>query len=190
MTGAALRGPRTIAIAPSGDLYVALREGNAIYRIDPTARRITHLAGTGEKGYTGDGGPARAATLAGPKGLAYDASGKLYIADTENHAIRVVDLASGVITTVLGTGTLTTSGGTTSSTLTTSSLALGAHTITAVYSGDGNDQTSTSTALGVTIGQDSTTTTVSASPSNSSPSRPTTPPSAMPSAGPKTWAST
>ena len=63
-----------------------------------------HLAGTGEQGFSGDGWPATAATLAGPKGLAYGPGGVLYIADTENHAIRAVDLGTGIITTVLGTG--------------------------------------------------------------------------------------
>jgi sugar lactone lactonase YvrE len=104
LAGTPLDGPRTIVVGPDGSLYLALREGNTIYRIDPVARRIEHLAGTGEKGYSGDGGPARAATLAGPKGLAYGSEGRLYVADTENHAIRAVDLATGVITTVLGTG--------------------------------------------------------------------------------------
>jgi len=99
-----LNGPRTIVVGPDGALYLALREGNAIYRIDPTAQRIEHLGGTGAQGYTDDGGPAREATLAGPKGLAYGPEGRLYVADTENHAIRAIDLASGVITTVLGTG--------------------------------------------------------------------------------------
>ena len=91
-------------VGPDGSLYLALREGNAIYRLDPATGRIEHLAGTGEKGYTGDGGPAREATLAGPKGLAYGPGGTLYIADTENHAIRAIDLATGIISTVLGTG--------------------------------------------------------------------------------------
>ena len=61
------------------------------------------MAGTGERGYSGDGGPARRATLAGPKGLAC-APGNLYVADTENHVVRRIDLESGMITTVLGTG--------------------------------------------------------------------------------------
>ena len=61
------------------------------------------MAGTGERGRTGDGGPAVAATLGGPKGLAVD-DGRLYIADTENHVIRMVDLETGVISTVLGDG--------------------------------------------------------------------------------------
>ena len=57
----------------------------------PTTRTLHHVAGTGEQGYSGDGGPARMATLAGPKGLAW-ARGALYVADTENHVIRRIDL--------------------------------------------------------------------------------------------------
>jgi streptogramin lyase len=102
--GTPLNGPRTIVVGPDGSLYLALREGNAIYRLDPAAGRIEHLAGTGQQGHTGDGGPARDATLAGPKGLAYGPGGILYVADTENHAIRAIDLNAGVITTVLGAG--------------------------------------------------------------------------------------
>ncbi len=97
-----MNGPRTIAIDRDGDLYLALREGNAIYRIAPKTATIHHVAGTGEQGYSGDGGPAKTARFAGPKGL--DARGNLYIADTENHVVRRIELASGVITTVLGTG--------------------------------------------------------------------------------------
>lgn len=101
--GTPLNGPRTIAFDREGNLYVALREGNAIYRITPKTATIHHVAGTGEQGYSGDGGPARQATLAGPKGLAY-AGGRLFVADTENHVIRAIELKTGVITTVLGTG--------------------------------------------------------------------------------------
>lgn len=101
---APLNGPRAVAVAPDGTIYLALREGNAIHRIAPRGGTIHHLAGTGVAGYTGDGGPARLATLGGPKGLAIGGRG-LFVADTENHAIRRIDLDSGVITTVLGTGT-------------------------------------------------------------------------------------
>jgi len=101
--GTPLRGPRTMAMAPNGDLYLALREGNAILRIDARTQTLHRIAGTGEQGYAGDGGPAQSAKLGGPKGLAY-ANGQLFVADTENHAIRKVDLATGVISTVLGTG--------------------------------------------------------------------------------------
>lgn len=103
VSGTPLRGPRTMAMAPNGDLYLALREGNAIVRIDARSQTLHRIAGTGEQGYSGDGGPALAATLGGPKGLAY-APGQLFVADTENHAIRRIDLATGNITTVLGTG--------------------------------------------------------------------------------------
>ena len=104
VAGTPLRGPRTMAMAPNGDLFLALREGNAILRIDARTQTLHRVAGTGEQGYAGDGGPALAAKLGGPKGLAY-AAGQLYVADTENHVIRKIDLASGVITTALGTGT-------------------------------------------------------------------------------------
>jgi sugar lactone lactonase YvrE len=89
---------------PKGNLYLALREGNAIYRIDPKTKTIHHVAGTGEKGYTGDGGDAKQARLNGPKGVAWAPDNSLYIADTESHTIRRIDLKNGVITTVLGTG--------------------------------------------------------------------------------------
>jgi sugar lactone lactonase YvrE len=103
LAGTPLQGPRTLAFDSRGDLYLSLREGNQIFRIDTAAARLHHVAGTGTEGYTGDGGPARRATLAGPKGLAVG-DGVLYAADTENHAIRATDLTTGIITTVLGTG--------------------------------------------------------------------------------------
>jgi sugar lactone lactonase YvrE len=92
-----------MALDPNGNLYLALREGNAIYRIDLDTETLHHVAGTGERGHTGDGGPATLATLGGPKGLAYH-DDRLYVADTENHAIRMVDISSGLISTVLGDG--------------------------------------------------------------------------------------
>jgi streptogramin lyase len=104
VTGTPLRGPRTLALATNGDLYLALREGNAIYRIDAKTETLHRIAGTGEQGYSGDGGPALSAKLSGPKGLVLSDAGALYIADTENHTIRRVDLKTGVISTVLGTG--------------------------------------------------------------------------------------
>lgn len=103
LAGTPLNGPRTIVFDPAGQLYLALREGNAIYRVDATTSRLHHVAGTGAQGYSGDGGAARAATLAGPKGLAWGRR-TLYVADTENHAVRAIDLTTGRIRTVLGTG--------------------------------------------------------------------------------------
>lgn len=104
LRGTPLNGPRAIDLDREGNLYLALREGNAVYRIDPGAGRIYHVAGTGEKGYTGDGGQAKIAKLSGPKGIAYAPGQSLYIADTESHTIRRIDLKSGIITTVVGTG--------------------------------------------------------------------------------------
>jgi DNA-binding beta-propeller fold protein YncE len=104
IAGTPLNGPRAIALDPDGNLYLVLREGNAVYRMDPKAGRIYHVAGTGETGHTGDGGPAKLAKLAGPKGVAWAPDGSLYLADTESHTIRRVDLKSGIITTVVGTG--------------------------------------------------------------------------------------
>jgi len=102
LKGTALNGPRAIDFDSQGNLYLALREGNAIYRIDMKARRIFHVAGTGEKGNSGDGADARLAKLSGPKGVACARDGSVYIADTENHTIRVI--RKGVIQTVAGTG--------------------------------------------------------------------------------------
>jgi len=103
LKGTPLNGPRTLVIDRDGTIYLALREGNAIYRVAPGTGTLHHVAGTGESGYSGDDGPARLAKLAGPKGLAL--SGRaLYLADTENHAIRRIDLDRGVITTVTGNG--------------------------------------------------------------------------------------
>ncbi len=101
VAGTPLHGPRAIDLDREGRLFVALREGNSVYCIEKGMYR--HVAGTGEKGYSGDGGDARRAKLSGPKGISCAADGSIYFADTENHAIRRVD-KGGVITTVAGTG--------------------------------------------------------------------------------------
>ena len=95
LEGTPLNGPRSIDSDPAGNIYLVLREGNAVFRIDPRARRLARIAGTGQTGFTGDGGPALTATFNGPKGVAYASDQSLYIVDTENHAIRRVDLRSG-----------------------------------------------------------------------------------------------
>jgi streptogramin lyase len=104
LAGTPVNGPRAVAVDSKGTIYLALREGNAIYRIDRKALTIAHFAGTGEKGYSGDGADAKLAKLSGPKGVSLSPDGGLYIADTESHTIRRIDLKTGIITTVLGTG--------------------------------------------------------------------------------------
>ena len=91
---ARFNSPRDVAVAADGTLYVADRENSCVRKID-TAGVITAVAGTcGSRGDSGDGGPATAARLNRPYGIALDAAGKLYVADTYNHRIRVVDLTS------------------------------------------------------------------------------------------------
>jgi DNA-binding beta-propeller fold protein YncE len=104
LAGTPLNGPRAIAAGADGNLYLVLREGNAVYRIDTRTERIYHFAGTGQTGYSGDGGPAKAARFAGPKGITLAPDGTIYLADTENHAIRRIDPKTGIIQTVVGTG--------------------------------------------------------------------------------------
>ena len=105
LEGTPLNGPRSLDTDDEGNAYLVLREGNAVFRLDPRAGRLRRIAGTGETGFTGDGGPGGVATFNGPKGIAYSASDdSLYIVDTENHAIRRLSLGSGVLDTVLGTG--------------------------------------------------------------------------------------
>jgi sugar lactone lactonase YvrE len=104
ISGTPLNGPRAISSDPAGNLYLVLREGNAVYRLDARDQHIHHVAGTGQSGHDGDGGPAIAARLSGPKGIAWAPDNSLYLADTESHTIRRVDLKTGIITTVAGTG--------------------------------------------------------------------------------------
>ena len=101
---APLSGPRALDFDRRGNLWVALREGNAIYTLDLSGGIIHHIAGTGKKGFTGDGGPAKEATFSGPKGISVAPDGNVFIADTENHVIRRFDVRSGIITRIAGTG--------------------------------------------------------------------------------------
>ncbi len=101
---AGLLGPRAVAIGPDGNLYVCERNGNAIRKIDFQSGKIERVAGTGKKGYTGDGGPALEATFNGPKEIDIDRQGNIFIVDTENQAIRKIDAKTGKITTVAGSG--------------------------------------------------------------------------------------
>lgn len=104
ISGTPLSGPRALDYDGKGSLYLALREGNAVFRMDLKASTLHHLAGTGKNGYRGDGGPAAKADLAGPKGIALAPNGDIYLADTESHTIRVIRKKTGIIETVVGDG--------------------------------------------------------------------------------------
>lgn len=88
----------------AGALYIADTENHRIRKLDLAAGTITTLAGTGQKGYSGDGGPAAQAMLFHPRDLEIGPEGDLYVADTDNARVRAIDLATGTIRTVVGTG--------------------------------------------------------------------------------------
>jgi trimeric autotransporter adhesin len=99
-TGAQLSGPQGVAVDSAGNVYIA-DTGNSRVR-EVSGGTITTVAGSGTPGFGGDGGAATSAKLYSPVGLAFDAKGNLYIADTNNSAIRKV--ANGTISTVAGNG--------------------------------------------------------------------------------------
>lgn len=96
-------GPRALTI-DNDSLWVALREGHSIWKLSLIDGKWTRVAGTGQKGYRGDGGPAKLATFNGPKGIAVGPNGKVFVVDTENQAIRMIDERSGAIFTIAGSG--------------------------------------------------------------------------------------
>src|SRR6185312_17374961 len=98
---AALDHPAALALDANGNLYIADTDNHRIRKISGTT--ITTVAGDGEQIFSGDGGAAIAAGIDSPNGVAVDAAGKIYIADTHNQRIRVVDLA-GNISTLAGNG--------------------------------------------------------------------------------------
>jgi streptogramin lyase len=98
-----LLGPRALFIQGS-DMWIALREGHSVWKLDLKAGTLAHIAGSGKKGFTGDGAAAKAATFDGPKGIALGPEGNVYVMDTENNAVRRIDLKAGLISTVAGSG--------------------------------------------------------------------------------------
>src|SRR5439155_20751462 len=97
--------PAGVAVDGAGNLFMA-EGGNArIRRVDAGTGTITTVAGNGTFGFSGDGGPATAAELGTPVGVALDGAGNLFIADYYNYRIRRVDAGTGTITTVAGNGT-------------------------------------------------------------------------------------
>jgi sugar lactone lactonase YvrE len=94
--------PNGLALDDNGDLYISDIGAHAVFKLDRQGA-LTVIAGTGEAGYSGDGGPAVKARLHAPHDLAFDSEGRLLIADTYNHRIRRID-RHGVITTVAGNG--------------------------------------------------------------------------------------
>ena len=99
---ALLAFPEGVVVDVVGNVYIADTDNHRIRMVD-TAGIIHTIAGSGERGFGGDGGPAIRALLSEPSGVVVDSVGNVYIADTDNHRIRKVD-ASGIIHTIAGTG--------------------------------------------------------------------------------------
>jgi DNA-binding beta-propeller fold protein YncE len=95
---ASVFGARAVAFAPDGSLYVMERQGSCIRRIRDGV--IETVAGTGARGYAGDGRDARTAVFDAPKEMAVDRDGTIYVVDTESHAIRRIDADTWIVTTI------------------------------------------------------------------------------------------
>jgi sugar lactone lactonase YvrE len=102
-TNASLTDPVGIATDPFGNVYFTDLGSHRVRKVEVSTGQISTVAGT-TKGYGGDGGPATDALLDQPSGVAIDAVGNIYITDTNNNRIRMVEWASGIMTTIVGTG--------------------------------------------------------------------------------------
>jgi sugar lactone lactonase YvrE len=100
-TAATFNAPYGLSLTPQGVLYVADTGNNAIRSIASNSGLVTTFAGSSSGGFSGDGGAAAVAQLSGPKGVVSDASGNVYIADSGNNRIRLVNV-SGIISTIAG----------------------------------------------------------------------------------------
>jgi sugar lactone lactonase YvrE len=104
-TSASLTYPYGVAVDASGNVFIADTINHRIRQVEAATGVITTVAGNGTAGFSGDGGAATSASLNYPYGVAVDASGNVFIADSNNHRIRRVEVATGVISTVAGNGT-------------------------------------------------------------------------------------
>ena len=105
-----LAGPGGIAIDSANNFYIADNSSNRVLRVDAVTGILTLVAGNGTAASSGDGGPAALASVNRPYSLALDAARNLFIAEAGGNRIRRVDAATGIITTVAGTGTAAFSG--------------------------------------------------------------------------------
>ena len=101
-TAAGIYGARAVKVAADGTVYILERQGSTLRAVDPRAGIITTVAGTGARGYGGDGGPARDAVFDAPKEFALDPGGDILIVDTENHALRRISAANRIVETIAG----------------------------------------------------------------------------------------
>ncbi len=102
-TKALLAEPYEIKFDADGAMYFVEMVNNLVRKVDRTGT-ISTIAGTGQSGFSGDGGPAREATFNKPHSIALDGKGSLFICDIGNHRVRRVELKTGLVTTFTGTG--------------------------------------------------------------------------------------
>ncbi|MFN3649833.1 MAG: hypothetical protein ACK47B_09635 [Armatimonadota bacterium] len=103
-TRATLNEPYGVLPDRAGNLFIVDRLNRVVRRVDARTGMISTYAGSGENGYSGDGGPAARAAMKEPNALDFDPSGNLYVADVSDNRIRRVDAKTGIITTAAGTG--------------------------------------------------------------------------------------
>jgi DNA-binding beta-propeller fold protein YncE len=103
-TAALLNGPFDVAFDAAGNLYFSDTFNNRIRRVDAQSGVISTVAGNGEKGYSGDDGPATKASLNEPYGIVVARAGDIFVADRLNRRVRRIDAVSGIITTLAGAG--------------------------------------------------------------------------------------
>jgi len=101
---AQLGGPFNVVFDKIGNLYISVNSDSKVEKVDFSTGKVTTIAGTGEVGFSGDASLATTAKLANPTGLALDGKGNLFISDSGNERIRKVNLSTGIITTIAGTG--------------------------------------------------------------------------------------
>ena len=99
-----LNEPYEVRFDKHGNMYFVEMQNHIIRRVDAKTKKISTIAGTGRAGFSGDDGPATQATFRRPHSIALDGNGSLYVADIGNHRIRRIDLETGTVETIAGTG--------------------------------------------------------------------------------------
>jgi len=101
-TAASIGWPVDVAFDGAGNMLIADRYFSVVRKVDRATNRISTIMGTGAFGYSGDGGPARAARMALPGGMAVDGAGNIYVAESANHIVRRMDASTGIVRTIAG----------------------------------------------------------------------------------------